>query len=147
MNLKRLYLVRVRNGLTQDEMGKILGVSRVAVSQWETTKEIIPLKKLNIYSDYFDVNFDYLLGLSDSKENNHNRPLNKEISGKRLRLFRRENGYTQTSLADKLKTTHSTLSAYESGKTLILTTFAYQICMNHGISFDWLVGRSDKKTY
>lgn len=92
------------------------------------------------------MSFDYLLGLSDFKGNNHNRHLNKELSGRRLRLFRRKNGYTQTSLADKEKTTHSTLSAYEPGKTLILTTFAYQICMDNDISFDWLVGRSDEKT-
>jgi len=145
MNLERLYLVRTRSGLTQDDMGDILGVSRVAVSQWETTKEIIPLEKLNIYSDYFNVSFDYLLSLSDNKKKNHVRKLNKLEAGKRLLLFRKENEYTQTSLANKLKTTHSTLSAYETGKTLILTTFAYQICHEHNISFDWLIGRSDKK--
>jgi len=121
MNLERLYLVRTRSGLTQDDMGDILGVSRVAVSQWETTKEIIPLEKLNIYSDYFNVSFDYLLSLSDNKKKNHVRKLNKLEAGKRLLLFRKENEYTQTSLANKLKTTHSTLSAYETGKTLILT--------------------------
>lgn len=144
MNLERLYLIRIRNGLTQEKMGKILGVSRVAVSQWETTKEIIPLEKLNIYADYFNVSLDYLLTLSENKKN-YNKPLDKDIAGRRLRNFRKEYKYTQVELADKLKTTHSTISAYEAGKTLILTTFAYQICKEHDISLDWLVGKSDEK--
>ncbi len=145
MNLERLYLLRVRNSLTQKEMGKILGVSRVAISQWEMTKEIIPLEKLNIYSDYFNVSLDYILTLSEDKEKKHNKPLDKTTAGKRLLEFRKDNNYTQTELASKLKTTHSTISAYESGKTLILTTFAYQICSSHNISFDWLIGRSNEK--
>ena len=36
-------------------------------------------------------------------------------------------GISQQALADLLNTSHSTISAYESGKTLILTAFAYQI--------------------
>lgn len=48
-------------------MGEILGVKRVAISQWENTKEIIPLDKLNIYSNYFMVSLDYIAGLDDKK--------------------------------------------------------------------------------
>lgn len=42
-------------------MGSILKVSRVAISNWESGKEIIFLNKLNIYSNYFNISFDYLL--------------------------------------------------------------------------------------
>ena len=67
MNLERLYFLREENELTQQDMAIILGVSRVAVSQWETTKEIIPLDKLNIYANYFQVSMDYIIGLSNVK--------------------------------------------------------------------------------
>lgn len=67
MNFERLFLLRQSNGLTQKEMGEILGVKRVAISQWENTKEIIPLDKLNIYSNYFMVSLDYIAGLDDKK--------------------------------------------------------------------------------
>ena len=33
---------------------------------------------------------------------------------------------------------HSTTSAYESEKTLILTIFAYQTCLKYHISLEWL---------
>lgn len=49
-------------------------------------------------------------------------------------------------LAKLLNTTHSTISAYESGKTTILTVFAYEICKKYNISMDYLIGRINKIT-
>ena len=40
-----------------------------------------------------------------------------------------------------LNTTHSTISAYESGKTKLLTIFAIEIVKKYNISLDWLCGR------
>lgn len=48
-------------------------------------------------------------------------------------------------LAKLLNTTHSTISAYESGKTTILTAFAYEICKKYNISMDYLIGRINKR--
>ena len=143
MNFERLFLLRQSNGLTQDEMGEILGVKRVAVSQWENTKEIIPLDKLNTYSNYFMVSLDYITGLDDSKKEIKKIKLNRNIIGKKLRLFRKELNLTQEDLANVLNTSHSTISAYESGKTMLLTAFAFQICVKYGVSLDWICGKSD----
>lgn len=41
---KRLFDIREENDLTQEEVGKILSVSRVSISQWENEKETIPLE-------------------------------------------------------------------------------------------------------
>lgn len=144
MNFERLFLLRQSNGLTQDEMGKILGVKRVAVSQWENTKEIIPLDKLNIYSNYFEVSLDYLTGLNDNKRSVRRSDLNKNIIGKNLRLLRKDLNLTQKDLANILNTSHSTISAYESGKTMLLTAFALQICVKYSVSLDWICGKSKK---
>ena len=143
MSFERLFLLRQSNGLTQDEMGEILGVKRVAVSQWENTKEIIPLDKLNTYSNYFMVSLDYITGLDDSKKEIKKIKLNRNIIGKKLRLFRKELNLTQEDLANVLNTSHSTISAYESGKTMLLTAFAFQICVKYGVSLDWICGKSD----
>ena len=144
MNFERLFLLRQSNGLTQDQMGEILGVKRVAVSQWENTKEIIPLDKLNIYSNYFMVSLDYIVGLDDNKKEVTKIKLNKNILGKNLRRLRKELNLTQEDLADVLNTSHSTISAYESGKTTLLTAFAFQICTKYRISLDWLCGKSSE---
>ena len=142
MNLERLLYLREEKELTQKDIAKLLNVSRVAISHWETTKEIIPLKKLNDYCNYFKVSMDYIIYLEKYKKyNNHQTTLNSILIGKRIKEVRKKNNLTQEKLAKELNTTHSTISAYESGKTTIITTFAYQICKNYNVSMDWLCGR------
>ena len=48
MNCEKLYFLRHRNGLTQTEMGLIVGVKKYSICNWENGNEIIPLSKLNI---------------------------------------------------------------------------------------------------
>lgn len=144
MNFERLFFLREEKDLTQENMGKILDVSRVAISQWETSKEIIPLEQLNAYANYFNVSLDYIVQISNVKEYKIiNKSLDPKIVGKRLLYIRHKFGITQEELANNLNTTHSTISAYETGKTLILTVFAYQICVKYNVSMDWLCGRVD----
>ncbi len=142
MDSNRLFSLREYKDLTQEEMAGILGVHRVNVSNWENGKEIIPLEKLNLYANYFHVSFDYILGISDVKDSNvKNIDLDKKVIGQNLLQFRKKVHITQEELAKKLNTTHSTISAYESGKTLILTSFLYQIAVMYDVSVDELVGR------
>lgn len=144
MNSERLFFLREERDLTQEDMGKILNVSRVAVSQWETGKEIIPLEKLNIYSNYFNVSLDYILNISNVKEYKIiNKSLDPKVIGKRILYVRNKFNISQEKLAKDLNTTHSTISAYESGKTLILTGFAYDIVTKYKLSMDWLCGKID----
>lgn len=142
MYFRRISALREDNDLTQVRMGRICKVSRVAISQWETGKEVIPIRKLNVYANYFDVSMDYILGLSNVKRYKlDSTELDRVLIGKRLRKFRKENDITQKDLAFLLNTTHSTISAYENGKNLILTSFVYQIAKNYNISADWLCCR------
>lgn len=125
-------------------MAKILNVSRVAIFQWETGKEIIPLEKLNIYSNYFNVSLDYILQISNVKEYKIiNKSIDPKIVGKRLLYTRHKFDITQEELTKDLNTNHSTISAYESGKTLILTSFVYEIAIKYKLSLDWLCGKID----
>ena len=68
--------------------------------------------------------------------------MNKELSSNNIINFRKKNNLTQKELAIFLNTTPSTICAYEKGKTLILTSFAYQICKKYNISMDYLCGRT-----
>ena len=144
MNFERLYFLREEKDLTQEDLAKILKVNRVAISQWETGKEVISLIKLNEYANYFNVSMDYIVGLTNVKNYKYvNKDIDKKLVGKRLLYTRKEQHLTQENVAKLVNTTHSTISAYESGKTLILTTFAYQFCHEYSISLDWLCGRID----
>ena len=65
----------------------------------------------------------------------------KDYVSNNVGTLRKEKNITQEELASTLNTTHSTISAYESGKTTILTAFAYEICKRYNISMDYLCGR------
>lgn len=144
MLLNRIKDLRDDNDLSQVKMAEIVGVSKSNYARWETDENIIPLKHLNKVCNYFNVSMDYITGLSI--ERNYkciNKKLNKELIGKRLKTFRTENNLSQEALAKEINTSHSTISAYETGKTMLLTAFAYDIAKKYNISMDWICGRID----
>ena len=141
MNLERLSFIREDKDMKQSELATIIDVNQSTISRWEKSSEIPSLEKLNKIANYFNISLDYLLHLSDKKTAIKKTNLNKKEIGKRLKHFRKENDITQIELAEFLNTTHSTIAGYESGKTMILTSFAYQICKKYKISLDWLCGK------
>ena len=54
-----------------------------------------------------------------------------------------KNKITQEELAEKLATTHSVISAYENGHTLILTAFLINLCTTYNLSADTLCNRKN----
>jgi DNA-binding XRE family transcriptional regulator len=55
---------RVKKGLSQEELSKLLGITRKCYYNWQTNG-CIPSSKLIELADLFDCSVDYLLGLSD----------------------------------------------------------------------------------
>lgn len=142
MKFELLEDIRKDKNLNQLEIAELINVKQPTYSAWENGTKIIPLKHLNTIANYYNVSLDYLTNLSmQNEKTNKIKNLDKKLIGNNLKKFRHNNNITQVELAKILNTTHSTLSAYESGKTLILTAFAYQICKSYKISLDWLCGR------
>lgn len=142
-NNERLIEIRENNNLSQRDLASILNVSKSTYARWETQEQIIPLNRLVDFCNYFKVSMDYALNLSN--ENKYKKPissLDRKLIGNNIKLIRKNFSLTQQNLADLLNTSHSTISAYEAGKTLILTIFAYQICLKYNISLDWLCGNN-----
>ena len=138
-NNERLIEIRENNNLSQRDLASILNVSKSTYARWETQEQIIPLNRLVDFCNYFKVSMDYALNLSN--ENKYKKTissLDRKLIGNNIKLIRKKFSLTQQNLADLLNTSHSTISAYEAGKTLILTIFAYQICLKYNISLDWL---------
>lgn len=63
----RLKKLREERGLTQEELGKIVGVSDKAVSTWENDIKVPRNKRLQNLADFFNVSVDFLLGRSDKQ--------------------------------------------------------------------------------
>ena len=144
MNEKRLFDLREYKDLSQIKLADYLGITQQTYSLWEKGTKIIPLKHLNNLSNFYEISMDYIVGLTDEKNNSgiiKLTELNKNEIGSRIKKIREDNNLTLRDLAKELNTTSSTISAYETDKTLILTAFAYQICIKYNVSLDWLCGK------
>ena len=142
MITERLRDIREEKDLRQIDVAKILNVSQANYSRWENGTELMPLKKLTIFCNYFNVSMDYVIGITRNNTSTGTHELNSKTIGNNLKSFRKKYGITQAELANFLNTTHSTISAYESGKTTLLTAFAIKIAKKYHISLDWLCGRT-----
>lgn len=57
----RIQSLRKHKGISQEELADKIGVSRQAVSKWESEQSSPDIEKVILMSDYFDVTTDYLL--------------------------------------------------------------------------------------
>jgi len=57
----RIQTLRKSRGISQEELADKIGVSRQAVSKWESEQSSPDIEKIILLSDYFDVTTDYLL--------------------------------------------------------------------------------------
>lgn len=58
---ERLYELRNKKNLSQEELAEVLDVSRQSISKWENDKAYPEMTRLLFMSDYFDVSLDYLM--------------------------------------------------------------------------------------
>lgn len=142
MNSEKIKYIREELEITQDNLANKLGCTRSAYSLWEINKNTIPLYYLNKLSNELNINIDYLVDLSEEKNTNFNKVnIDKAELGKRIKLARKSINYTQEKLATKLNTTHSVISAYESGKTSVPTLFLVEIAKITGKSLNWFLNK------
>lgn len=73
----RIKELRKSNKLTQEELGKILGVGKTTISMYETSNST-PNDEIKLkISEYFNVSLDYLLGKTNIKNHNNTTPEDK----------------------------------------------------------------------
>ena len=58
---EKLYELRKKSNLSQEQLAEKLGVSRQAISKWESGKAVPESDTLISISKYFDVTLDYLM--------------------------------------------------------------------------------------
>jgi transcriptional regulator with XRE-family HTH domain len=142
MNTEKLKEIREELELTQEEISKKIGCTRAAYSLWEININTIPLSYLNKLSNETSINIDYLADLSKDKHITFNKvEIDRKLLGERIREARKCISYTQEKLASKLNTTHSVISAYESGKTAVPTLFMIEIAKITKKSLNWFLNK------
>lgn len=142
MNTEKIKYLRDELEITQEDISKVLGCTRTAYSLWEINKNTIPLHYLNKIANEYNINIDYLVDLSDKKYIDFKKnDIDRIELGKRIKKARKSINYTQEKLASKLNTTHSVISAYESGKTCIPTLFLIEIAKVTNKSLNWFLNK------
>lgn len=58
---EKLYSLRKKSGLSQEQLAEQLNVSRQAISKWESGVSVPESEKLIVISFYFNVSVDYLI--------------------------------------------------------------------------------------
>lgn len=70
---EKLIELRKSKGLSQDELGQRLGVSRQTISKWELAQSYPDFQRLVLLSDYFGLSLDALvkdINVQDVREKN-----------------------------------------------------------------------------
>ncbi len=142
----RLEDLRDERDLLKKDVAKYIGVVESVYSEWENEKLSIPTKRIYQLANYFEVNIDYMLGISDKREHiKSNDEINLDLVSLRLKEIRKSLKFTMRDLADKFNTTSSAISNYENSKFLILSSFLIELCKYSKYSIDWVLGRSNQK--
>ena len=145
MYTKKLIDMREEHNLKQYELAKIINLAPTTFNNYETEYEIMPIKDINKVTNFFDVSFDYLFEFTNlPKYKNSRKEIDSNLSGQRLKEFRKSKNLTQNDLATYLNVDQTTISKYEIGKEIISTVFLYEICKKYSISADYLLGKIDK---
>ncbi len=143
---ERVRYLREEHDMTQLQIAKMLGVDKSTYSAWERGRDLFPLKRLLQLSNYYHVSIDYITNQSNERTYpDLKKDINPELLKNRIKEIRKENGYTQTKLADQLNTTHSAISTYENGHLIMPLILLYQMASLFEVSIDYFLGRTNHK--
>lgn len=144
MKFEKMKEIRETKELKQWQIANELKVDRSTYAGWETGKDTIPLRKLYELSNYYKISIDYITGLS--KKNNYiysGDSIDLNRVAKNLKKLRIDNNLKQRDIFNMLNIASSSYSVYETGQTLIQTSFIYQIAKKYNSSIDKIIKSND----
>lgn len=74
----KIQFQRKKRGMTQEELGEEMSVSRQTITKWETNQSFPEIKKIIKLSYFFDVSIDYLLK-DEIESDSDNKKIDREI--------------------------------------------------------------------
>ncbi|MDE6963376.1 MAG: helix-turn-helix domain-containing protein, partial [Lachnospiraceae bacterium] len=81
INIGRVLMQnRHKKGITQDELAEYIGVSKAAVSKWETASTYPDISLLPRLAAFFDISIDELMGYEPQMEKDDIRKLYKKLT-------------------------------------------------------------------
>lgn len=68
LKIDRLKEIREEKGLKQKDIAKILNITQVQYSRYETGMRLMPIDKLSKLAEYYNTSIDYLLYKTDERK-------------------------------------------------------------------------------
>lgn len=145
MNENRLEFLKEEMDLKSKDIANMLIIAESTYSEWEHNKIPIPTKRLIELADFYKINIDYILKLTNirlriTKSTN----LNLNEIGRRLLMIRKELNYSLRKLVNTLNCSFSALASYERGEKLIVSEILINLASISNHSIDWILGRTEK---
>jgi transcriptional regulator len=145
ISFNRLKDIREDNDINQEQMAKILNVKRSTYSLWELGINIIPLKNLCDFADYFDFSIDYILELTNDRKNtNLIKGLDLIKLGNNIKHLRNKKELSQENIADMIGVSQACITRYEKGLICISTSNLYKLSKKFKFSLAELCGKVKK---
>jgi len=146
MNETRLEELREYSELKGKEVAKSLNIAESTYSEWEHNKIPIPTRRIIELANFYSVNIDYLLKLSNFRNTiKDSKDIDLILIGNRLKEIRNDLDLTLRELGEKLNTAFSSLGSYERGEYLIQSDTLISLSKLSNCSIDWILGRTDNK--
>jgi len=146
MNETRLEELREYSELKGKEVAKSLNIAESTYSEWEHNKIPIPTRRIIELANFYSVNIDYLLKLSNVRITiKDSKDIDLILIGNRLKEIRNDLDLTLRELGEKLNTAFSSLGSYERGEYLIQSDTLISLSKLSNCSIEWILGRTDNK--
>lgn len=154
---QRIVELRKRQGLTQTELAKTIGISRSALSLYEIEKRQPDWETINKMASLFDVSVDYLLGRTDDKHRNStsddkdfffffffdDKDL-QEVFVSALKTALETQNMTVSELCEKTEIDVDTCNQYLTGEHAPTLEHLVELSKALDVSIDYLLGQVPK---
>jgi len=145
MKKNRLETLKEEMDLKSKDIAKILNVAESTYSEWEHNKIPIPTRRIIELADFYKINIDYMLNLTNIKiKITAPTIINLEEIGEKLLTIRKELNYSLRELGNVLNCSFSALASYERGENLIISETLINLSNIGNHSIDWILGRTEK---
>lgn len=132
----RLRELRMEKGLSLREFAEKMNCSYSNIATIERGEGSLTEANIKLFSDFFGVSSDYLLGLTNEKI---------KVYNNRIRELRKEKGLTLRELSDKMHIDNSNLSKIERGDLGITADNLIAFAKYFEVTTDYLLGVSETR--
>lgn len=133
---ENLVYLRQRANMSQLELAEKSGCSRSAIGMYETGKREPDIETLEAFADIFNVDMDFLTGRSESNE------WSVRFRAKLQSLWAEANKQDMAAVGIDARDIELVIS----GSSRLTFDFACEIVDAFGVSFDYMLGREQKKS-